>query len=322
MSVEKYLDRVHVSRRIISSRGARLSKIQFYRMSQMVAVHESCPEIGFYGGDFGRDDHYFNAGVFQMPSLVCAVHNLDRFCRMTVDGADMRIVSNDGGLWLVYSSVADQLKIDRWVVNQMTINVLVKTLRLVAGEEWQPTEIAVIDGPESIGGVQEIPGYDGLQKIHYHFGWMGVKFPVEFLSLPIRKPDLKGMAQSALSYEWTAYDFTSSLRGLIECHLLGGKLLGFRQAADICGVSERTLHRRLAQGGVNYRELVNYIRFDKARELLIREPDMKVRTIAHLLGYPRLNSFVRAFKNMSGLTPSEFRLGQKDPSFMVATALG
>ena len=48
-----------------------------------------------------------------------------------------------------------------------------------------------------------------------------------------------------------------------------------------------------------------------AREYL-GDPDLKVEAIARHLGYSGSNNFVRAFRRMSGLTPSQFR--RRDPS--------
>jgi two-component system response regulator YesN len=57
---------------------------------------------------------------------------------------------------------------------------------------------------------------------------------------------------------------------------------------------------------INFTEYVMEIRLAKAKELL-SATDGKVRDIAEQVGYTNVNSFVRIFKKMTGLTPSEYR---------------
>ncbi len=70
--------------------------------------------------------------------------------------------------------------------------------------------------------------------------------------------------------------------------------------------SVATLFRRLASEGTGYKRLVEEIRFKAARTYL-RRPELTIKDVAYLLGYSVPNNFIRAFRNHSGVTPSEFR---------------
>ncbi|TBL74658.1 response regulator [Paenibacillus thalictri] len=56
---------------------------------------------------------------------------------------------------------------------------------------------------------------------------------------------------------------------------------------------------------VNY---MNRIRIDKAKQLLL-EPDLKIYQVADMVGFSSVPYFTRVFKNITGLSPNEFRKG-------------
>jgi AraC-like DNA-binding protein len=72
------------------------------------------------------------------------------------------------------------------------------------------------------------------------------------------------------------------------------------------GMSERTLHRRLADEGLTYRWLVNEARRGVA-EALLAVPDHTLAEVAFLTGFSDQSAFSRAFKRWSGQTPGAFR---------------
>ena len=78
--------------------------------------------------------------------------------------------------------------------------------------------------------------------------------------------------------------------------------------AELCGTSTRTLHRRLKDRGISYRNLLDEVRLELARTQL-RDTDIPVEELTFELGYSGANNFIRAFKRMSGTTPEAFRQG-------------
>lgn len=76
--------------------------------------------------------------------------------------------------------------------------------------------------------------------------------------------------------------------------------------ADVMGICGRTLHRKLKEAGTSYRELLDTLRLDKARQLL-RDSRQSVQAIAGLAGFDETASFTRWFRERTGKTPSEYR---------------
>ena len=79
-----------------------------------------------------------------------------------------------------------------------------------------------------------------------------------------------------------------------------------RMAAELAGLSVRTLSRRLAEEGTSYERLVERMRFAAAVDLL-RGSQLRLIDIAYELGYSDPANFTRAFRRWTGLPPSEYR---------------
>ena len=60
------------------------------------------------------------------------------------------------------------------------------------------------------------------------------------------------------------------------------------------------------KSGKNFKEYVDQIRLEKAKELL-KKNDLKIEYIAELTGYNSSYSFTRFFKKYMGISPSEYR---------------
>jgi AraC-like DNA-binding protein len=83
------------------------------------------------------------------------------------------------------------------------------------------------------------------------------------------------------------------------------------QAAESLGMSERTLHRRLADEGTRFSTLLDEARFRRSRQLL-GDRSRTVEDIAFAVGFAEPSSFSRAFRRWSGMGSTQFRrqLGQ------------
>ena len=68
----------------------------------------------------------------------------------------------------------------------------------------------------------------------------------------------------------------------------------------------RTLQRKLKQEGTSYRQLLNQVRVDMAKELLTHS-DIPITRLAERLSYSQLATMTRAFKTQTGLSPSAWR---------------
>ncbi len=124
---------------------------------------------------------------------------------------------------------------------------------------------------------------------------------VQLLSQPELANQIWHLAQQQLSQ-------AQDLRSIVE-HVREG----LRAGSDIkpprisllarrLGMSERSLRRRLAEQGVDYRTLVSERQQEIASELL-RQHGVSVKEVAYGLGYTSVSAFHRAYRRWTGSSP-------------------
>ena len=101
---------------------------------------------------------------------------------------------------------------------------------------------------------------------------------------------------------------TERIREIISLYLDESPSIGF--VAEKLRVSERTLRRRLNEAGINFRDLLKEIRHETALYYLSKT-DMRIESIAFRLGYKETANFRKAFRELAGKSPRQWR---EDPS--------
>jgi AraC-like DNA-binding protein len=99
-------------------------------------------------------------------------------------------------------------------------------------------------------------------------------------------------------------DVVAVVRDLIAPR--GSRLRSLDEVACLMRVSVRTLKRRLAARGTTYKALVDQARRDRAM-LLLGSGRLSVEEVAGQLGYRSAANFARAFRRLTGTTPSAWR---------------
>lgn len=83
------------------------------------------------------------------------------------------------------------------------------------------------------------------------------------------------------------------------------------KVADMLGINQRTLLRRLQEEGTTYQDVLDGLRRELAMEMLRMTP-MTQSDIAAQLGFAEIRSFQRCFRRWTGMTPGEFRHGDEE----------
>lgn len=103
----------------------------------------------------------------------------------------------------------------------------------------------------------------------------------------------------------SAWEFIGLLRTMVQPYLNEGRIdIAF--AAEMAGVSVRTLQRRLQLSASSYSQIIQEARFELARTRL-EDPATKVIDVAMMVGYDSPQHFSRAFRRFTGVTPSQYR---------------
>ncbi|NQD93184.1 AraC family transcriptional regulator [Pseudomonas sp. CrR25] len=135
-------------------------------------------------------------------------------------------------------------------------------------------------------------------------------FPAEWLQrrLPLADPvthqDMLARCRKLNAEFTTRQAWLQRVRQELAAHL--AEPPGLEALAQQMHCSPRTLRRHLQELGTHYQELLDELRFERAKALLGQE-DWPICRIAEALGFSESASFRHAFQRWSGVAPSRFR---------------
>jgi AraC-like DNA-binding protein len=179
--------------------------------------------------------------------------------------------------------------------------VTITHIRRFAGAHWTPTELSFGFKPR-----EKVPvGLFGDARVVYRPAKTYLEFPRSLLGLRLGQ----GGRRSASGLTASPDLLPSDLSGLTELQIASLLSLGTPTVdlvAETLGMSRRSLQRGLADEGVNYTDVLAQVRLRRAAEWLAHG-DKPVSEIAFDLGYADAPNFTRAFRKLTGVTPSAFR---------------
>jgi AraC-like DNA-binding protein len=139
-----------------------------------------------------------------------------------------------------------------------------------------------------------------------------IRFDPRYLALPLRRDEkaLRQMLQHALPLTVRQYRRDRLLVQQVR-QALGARPAEAHSAEGLAGVlhmSARTLHRQLKEEGASLQQLKDEVRCERAKDLLFRS-GKPVKQVAAAAGFRNEKSFIRAFRQWTGVTPADFRRG-------------
>ena len=191
-------------------------------------------------------------------------------------------------------------------VDEGTICLLIDLVRNFVGPDWRPEWVELTHEPRS--------GDDSLERMYNAPMRCGGRLP----GIAIRKDMLR--TRNPRPAEARNATLFGDLKRLVRCgppksmaELVRDTLVLVTGSGDISeeavaaklGLGRRTLQRRLAAEGCGFRDVLASFQAERA-EALLRETDHSLQDISSFLGYREVNSFRRAFRNWTGMTPTQF----------------
>jgi AraC-like DNA-binding protein len=189
---------------------------------------------------------------------------------------------------------------------------IVKLCRITYGDSFTPLEVAVEREPPN--GAQRFQDWFRA-PIVWRASQPSLLFRREDLTRPLvtTNPGLV-LAAEKLVTDYLARLDRDDVVARVKRELLNGFPDGAPTQAVIAralGLSTRTLHRRLAEAGTSFDDLLDETRRELAAGY-IRHTDYSVGEVAFLLGFAEASSFNRAFRRWTGMSPSEFRRAETE----------
>jgi AraC-like DNA-binding protein len=250
-------------------------------------------------GDLG----VLSYAVLNAPTVRTGLRNLDRYGRVHVQGGRILLTERADEAQLEYQLDTDDRELARQHVESAAV-VGLRIVRRLAGERWRPRRVSF-----GHSRPRDCAEHARIFDCELRFGehdLLRMVFDSELLALPVAGADrrLLPLVEQHLD-ELVARPAEAGVvvevRSVLARTLCDGSPT-IRNVARQCGMSVRTLQRRLDAEGVAFRDLVQDTRRELA-ERYLAEPGARLTEIAFMLGYSELSAFGRAFRRWTGTTP-------------------
>jgi len=241
------------------------------------------------------------------PTVRGSLERVERYCRLWTDNMTYEIRDDDGGIEFVLHRVGER-RLGMRLSNESTIASAVSLIRQCSSTGFRPRAVAF--------------QHAGPPRVEAHERYFGcpVRFGADRDALSISNEALDhpnhlgddGISRFLLEHleaEIEAIGEADPVETLVRRAVSRALSDGVPRMAEVAqrlALSERTLHRRLADRGLSFRAVVESTRRDLAENLLTRSA-YPLSEVAFLTGFSEQSAFQRAFKRWTGRTPAHFR---------------
>ena len=260
-------------------------------------------------GPLMRPDDYGALGLaWKSASTVRqSLERIERYCRLWTDTMAYELVDDDGGAMFHLHRYGER-RLGLRVSNECTVASATSLIRQTASKAFRPRAVHLKHGPPAVTSAHE--AYFGC-PVHFGSDKDAVSISDEALAQPNHLAD-DGISQFLLSHldaEIERVGTEDPIEDLVRRAVSRALSEGVPKRADVArrlAISERTLHRRLAERGLSFKEQVDATRRELA-ETMLRKSDYTLADVAFLTGFSEQSAFQRAFKRWTGRTPAAYR---------------
>ena len=192
-------------------------------------------------------------------------------------------------------------------IHDGVLAALINYMRELCGSSWVPSEVLLAHAPPADAGP-----YRRLFRcpVRFNSELSALRFAGHWLNRPVAGADPRTLRKlEKQASELAQPDLIEKLYRSLRVLLLSGVTSG-DALADMLAMHRRTLNRRLKEQGTTFREVLEDVRFEAARQLL-SATQLTLDDIALALGYAGVSPFTRAFRRRSGTAPGEWRRAAK-----------
>lgn len=305
---ERLLQQAKVPRFALGNPEALLPLHQCFAFVEQVVRLEGIENLGIL---VGQKTQIADLGLFghllcQSLTLYELLITLEQMVNTFDSGEQMWIAQQGDRVWL-HHRFNSPPTLGNQQARLYSMMLYLKACQLVLGQDWRPIAIQLqMNPPKSL---TDLKLFADIQ-LYFDPSSSAIIFPRSLFSLPPQPRVLPYTAlyqsdSEMLQSSAPSSDFLESLRQLLRSLLRDG-YPNIDLAAEMAGMSSRSLQRRLAENDLSYSHVIEKVRFEMAAELL-QDADIKLIEISAELGYTDAANFTRAFKRWAGISPREFR---------------
>lgn len=275
-------------------------------IAHCVAV-TGCEHFGLLVGTRGDPSMLGLVGFLLMnaPNVGSALQDLLKYLDLHDRGGVASLETRDGTSLLGFAIVEpDAQAVDQ--IYDLSMAVACNIMRGLCGPQWTPAEVLLPrKRPTDSGPWTRV----FRAPIRFEAGQCALAFPSRWLAQPV--PAANAQLHRHLEREAAGMrsglglGFVGEVRRTVSGTIASGKCT-IAHIAQLLGVHERTLNRRLLAEGATFKDVRDEVRYGMSRQLLLNT-SMTLTEIAAALGYADASAFLRAFARWSGQTPQRWR---------------
>ncbi len=284
----------------------------YYALLERLALAEDS------GADFlvrvGSSMRCEDYGVFGMawkaaPNLLGSFARAERYGRLLTNVTTYEVRSDADRVGLVLHREGGRRGL--LMSNEASLASVITISREVSSMPLDPCEVSFAH--EAFGPVAR---YEQAFGCPVRFG--ANRYEVTFERAVAERPNRLGdeamsrFFNPLLDRELARVEVEPSFEDRIRMQISRSLSEGVPRMVDVAralGVSERTMHRRLADRNTSFKALAEQARQQLA-ESLLRQPRHSLAEVAFMTGFSEQSAFNRAFKRWVGQTPSAFRAAE------------
>lgn len=334
-----YLDKVGIDQRAVAKRaglnidelsatdeekmlpGYRYSSLYELAAEEMQQLNIAVP----WGSGIGSDVFRFMCySIINCQTLEDALHRAQRYQQMlySMTGYRIELRTAGGSTELIYHFDADKISPEflpnNWdrtefsdtVAKASGLRVWHAFMGWLVGRDIELDGVNIAAAEFSQAYTQSVESVMGVAPA-YDSEHTSIRFSSECLRYRTvhTSESLEAFLRNAV-YALISQDSRPASTGAAIRSLLAksgaGSLPSFEDMAENLHMSPSSLRRRLSSEGTSYQELKDHYRRDIAMRHL-RDDKLKIHEIGELLGFLESSSFIRSFRNWTGLTPKQYR---------------
>jgi AraC-like DNA-binding protein len=266
-----------------------------------------CPHFGLLLGQKSGLDGMGLIGLLAKysPEVRTALQTLVRFMHLHIRGAVKSFEESGNEAILSYAIHAPNAEATDQMADA-SLGTLSNVMVALCGPRWKPIEVWF----EHRRPFDAAPFRRFFQApLRFDMHQNALVFAASWLNqpLPAAEPEVSRLLREKVATLEARHQhqFPDQVRSILRTSLVNDRGSA-DQVAELLSMHSRTLHRRLASAGTNFRTLVEECRYEIARQML-ETSNSDVGHISDLLDYASAGAFTRAFRRWSGTTPSQWR---------------
>lgn len=250
---------------------------------------------------FARTSENLGEALMSLPHLGRLLRSYDLYA----------LEDDDDGLRVVLLRPYDPKNLAQIIAIEASVMNMVSLGRSATGVDWSPQWVSFRHSRPS-----DISFYSPLGcEVRFDQPRVEIVVSPEVMRHPMVEADpvlnalISECAQRRIQELPRGRPIVSKVREVL-LELLPAKEPSLQNVAEALDLSPRVLQRKLQAEGTNFRSLVENAREEIAKQYLA-ETSMSAIDVAMILDYADAPSFYRAFKRWTGLSPGQFRRGER-----------